>query len=222
MTDTPAQNGSAVPAPDTKAPSNRRTMIIWGLLGLAAIAAIGGTFYWLSQQKYVYTDKATIQAPLIKLAPHAPGELKKVLIDQGDMLTANQTVARVGDEMLLTQVPGLAVIVQKDLGTIYQPGSPVVTMIQPAELRVVAQIEEDKGLQYIHVGQDVTFKVDAFGGKIYNGTVESVSQTSRSGDVVFNISDSRQEQQFDVKIQYDVNTYPELQNGMSARVWIIK
>jgi multidrug resistance efflux pump len=124
--------------------------------------------------------------------------------------------------MIMTQVPGVAVIVQKDVGTIYPAGSPVVTMIQPKELRIIARIQEDKGLQYVHVGQDAQFTVDAFGGETFKGTVESVSETSREGDVVFNISDQRQEQEYNVKIQYDTEAYPELQNGMSAKVWIVK
>jgi hypothetical protein len=68
----------------------------------------------------------------------------------------------------------------------------------------------------------VKFTVDAFDGKEFEGRVESVSETSHAGDVVFNISDQRQTQNFDVKIWYDVNRYPELQNGMSAKVWILK
>jgi multidrug resistance efflux pump len=209
---------------DTGAPKKKtsRKQLISGLLALALIAVIAGTAYWLNGQRYVYTDKALVSAPLIKLAPHAPGELKKVFVSQGDHLSGLQAVARVGDEMIDTQVAGTAVIVQKDIGTVYQPGQAVVTMIDPRELRVVAQVEEDKGLKDIHVGQSVLFSVDAFPSNDYVGEVEAVSQTSHEGDVVFNISDTRQENNFDVKISYDESKYPELQNGMSAKVWIVK
>lgn len=207
-------------------PSPRRTLprgpILLGLLFLGCAAAVGGGTYWVSQQRYVFTDKADVEAPLIKLAPHAPGELKKVYVDQGDAIPAYRAVARVGDEMLLSQVAGTAVIVKKDIGTLYQPGQAVVTMIDPRELRVIARIDEDKGLANVRVGQQVSFTVDAFGSRAYEGEVEAVSQTNREGDVVFNISDKRQEKEFDVKIRYDLTAYPELQNGMSARVWIEK
>ena len=64
------------------------------------------------------------------------------------------------------------------------------------------------------------FTVDAFGAKKYSGVVDEVGSTSHAGDVVFNISDQRQVAQFDVKIRFNSQLYPELKNGMSAKVWI--
>jgi multidrug resistance efflux pump len=95
-------------------------------------------------------------------------------------------------------------------------------MIKPDDLRVVAQIEEDKGLSEVTVGQRAFFTVDAFGSKKFDGIVDEVSPTSRQSDVVFNISSQRQEQEFNIKIRFDVNKYPELKNGMSAKSWIYK
>ncbi len=215
---TPVETAPA--RPNRNALSRGRIAAILGMLTVIGIVA--GMAYWFAQQKYIYTDKASVTAPLIKLAPHAPGELKKVYVEQGDTIAANRAVARVGDEMLMSVVRGTVIDVKKDLGAIYTPGSAVVTMVDPRELRVMAQIEEDKGLKDIHEGQRVLFTIDAFGSRQYEGIVEAVSQTNRLGDVVFNISDKREEQEFDVKISYDRNEYPELQNGMSARVWIIR
>jgi len=196
--------------------------IIIGLIILGAIALASGGMYWVRQQRYVFTDKAEVWAPLMKLAPHATGELKKIFVQEGDMVAANRAVARVGDEMLLAQERGIVVEAKKDLGTIYAPGTAVVTMVNPQELRVVARIKEDKGLKDVRVGQQVFFTVDAFGSKQFEGEVSTVSQTNREGDVVFNISDKRQEKEYDVTVRYDLVTSPELQNGMSARVWIVK
>ncbi len=50
--------------------------------------------------------------------------------------------------------------------------------------------------------------------------VEAVAPSSRTGDIVFSISDKRQEQEFEVRVSYDVAAYPELKNGMSAKMWI--
>src|SRR6185369_571507 len=97
----------------------------------------------------------------------------------------------------------------------------VVTMIEPKELRVVARVSEDKGLKDIYEGQKVLFTVDAFGARQYEGTVENVSDTSHEGDVVFDMSDKREEKEFEVKVRFDGNAYPELQHGMSAKVWIV-
>ena len=46
--------------------------------------------------------------------------------------------------------------------------------------------------------------------------------TARSADVVFSISDQRAEQEFNVYVRYDINAYPELKNGMSAKIWVYK
>lgn len=210
------------PAPASPAKRFNRETLLFGLALLTVMAAAAGGWYLLEQSRYVYTDKAEVQAPLIQLAPSAPGQLKHVSISEGDSVEASQAVARVGDEILHTEVAGLVVTVQKDIGAVYTPAKPVVTMIDPHELRVVAQIEEDKGLRDIEEGQDAIFTVDAYGSRQFHGTVESVSATKRQGDVVFNISDKRESKQFDVKIAYDHTAYPELRNGMSARVWIVK
>ena len=95
-------------------------------------------------------------------------------------------------------------------------------MIDPEQLRVTGQVEEDKGLKDIKVGQTAIFTVDAFGSKKYSGIVDQINPTADSGDIVFNISNTRQENNFDVKIRFDSNQYPELKNGMSAKLWIYK
>jgi multidrug resistance efflux pump len=83
-------------------------------------------------------------------------------------------------------------------------------------------VQEDKGLSQIKVGQSAIFTVDAFGSKEYSGIVDEISPTSNQGDIVFNISGTRQEQDFDVKVRFDTTQYPELKNGMSAKLWIYK
>ena len=135
---------------------------------------------------------------------------------------ALETIKRGTNEIISTELAGLAITVKKDIGAVYNPGQAVVTMIDPNELRVDALIEEDKGLNDIIVGQKVNFTVDAFGSKQFQGVVESIKNTSNDGDVVFNISDKRQEKQFEIKIKYDSRLCPQFQNGMSAKAWIIK
>lgn len=189
---------------------------------LALLAAVGGFLYWQDQQKYVYTDKASLSAPIIQLTPKTAGILMDVFVKDGDYLPAHKAVARVGGNLISTEIPGLALEAKKDIGAQYNPGQAVVTMIDPKEMRVVALVEEDKGLKEIKAGQKALFTVDAFGSEQFEGTVESVSNTNHAGDVVFNISDKRAEQQFAVKIQYDTERYPQFQNGMSAKVWIVK
>lgn len=189
---------------------------------LVVIAAISASAYWMVTKDRVYTDDAQVYAPQIALAPSAPGTLEQIFVQDGDIVAANTVVARVGNELIKTKTPGLVVSTVQDGGKLVNAGESVVTIIDPDELRVVAKIDENKGLNSIHAGQPVVFTVDAFGSKKYNGIVDEVSSTSHAGDVVFNISDQRPVAQFDVKIRFNSQTYPELKNGMSAKVWIYK
>lgn len=216
MTDTP------LPSAAEPAKPSRKRVIILSLIITSVVAVIGAGAYVIHEGRYVYTDKAEIEAPLIALGPQSSGVLKRVYVNIGDQVKASQTLAWVGDETINAQVDGLVVDVKGDLGAPYQPGEAVVTMIQPEELRVVARVDEDKGLKDIYPGQTALFTVDAFGSTQFTGTVESVSPTKRANDVVFNISDKREVKQFDVKISYDAEEGARFQNGMSARVWIIK
>ena len=93
-------------------------------------------------------------------------------------------------------------------------------MIDPAELRVVGRLQEDKGLQDVHIGQRATFTADAFPGKTYEGIVDEISPTSNQSGVVFSISDKREIRQFDIKVRYDIVLHPEFKNGMSAKLRI--
>ncbi len=181
-----------------------------------------GIWYYEDQQKYVYTDNASIVVPLIQLTPSLPGILKEVMVHDGETVFAHETVARVGDEMISAQISGVVLTAKQDIGAVYSQGTPVVSMMDPKEMRVIASIQEDKGIKDIRVLDKVYFTVDAYGSQKFEGFVEEISNTSRQGDVVFNISDKRQEQDFNVKIRFDLEHNPPFQNGMSAKVWIVK
>ena len=204
------------PAPQ----SARRTWIITGVVALAIISVAAGFIYWRITSQRVAVDTASIVAPEIDLAPSSPGILEAVYVNEGDTVPANMTVARVGDQLIQTKVAGIIVSVPETIGAQATPGKAVVTMIDPTQLRVVGKVAEDKGLDRIQVGDTVVFTVDAFGSYQYSAVVDEISPTSEQSQIVFNISDQRQEQQFDVKARFDTGAYPELKNGMSARMWI--
>ncbi len=128
-------------------------------------------------------------------------------------------VAQVGTELVKTTTPGIVISAASTVGSLAGPSAPVVTVIDPSALRVVGEVKEDKGLADIEVGDRAVFTVDAFGGQKFEGVVDEVSPTSNESDVVFSVSDKREEQQFDVKVAYDQEKYPQLKNGMSAKIW---
>ena len=198
----------------------RSTWIRAGLIAFAFLALAGGLIYWRISSLRVYVDTASIEAPLIDLSPSQPGTLEDVYAQVGDQVNANTTVARVDNELIKTKVAGIVVSITEKTGGQVNPNQAVVTMVDPSALRVVGEVDENKGLSRIAVGDPISFTVDAFGSKVYSGVIDEISPTAKSSGVVFNISNQRETQQFDVKARFDIGQYPELRNGMSARMWI--
>ena len=204
----------------TKQPIDRRIIgLALGIIiiiggGAATIAYLGAT------SKNVYIDKASIQAPVINLAPSSGGVLRSLDVSAGQTVAPGSVVAQVGVELIKATQGGLVIATHGDVGDQVPPGQTVVEMIDPASLRVVGEIDENKGLSRIKVGQSVSFTVDAFGSQQFVGVVDEVSPTSNQTGIVFNISSQRQVQQFDIKARFDTSLYPQLKNGMSARMWV--
>lgn len=198
---------------------------IWLLTALISLlvlsVGIGFLYLGISSQS-VYTDKVTISAPDIKLSSVLGGTLLEVYVHPGDIVKADTVLARVGNELIKTKVRSQVISVDSDIGKMFNPGETVVTVIDPSSLRVVGQVDEDKGLSDIKIGQRAEFTVDTFGSRKYFGVVDEISPTANQGDVVFNISDKRQVNSFDVKVRFDQTLYPELKNGMSAKLWVYK
>ena len=195
------------------------------LMVAAAIVLVGGSLfagiaYLGVTSNRVAIDKAKVQAPEVTLSPTAGGTLMQVYVAPGDVIAPNTVVAEVGTELIKSTAGGLVIDADTDIGSAVAAGTAVVTTIDPSQLRVVGQVDEDKGLTRLAVGDRATFTVDAFGGTSFTGVVDEISPTSHAGDVVFSISDKRQTQAFDVKVAFDRAAYPELKNGMSARIWV--
>ncbi len=184
--------------------------------------AIAGGAYWYVSSKTVYIDLSVVQAPVIDLSPTDSGQLQAVFVKVGDMVTANQPIARVGDGVVESQTSGEIVSVDQNIGEFENAmtGQAIVaTMVDPTQLRVVGHLDEDKGLAAVEVGDTAKFTVDAFGSKEYYGVVDEVGQISE-GDTTSNIFSQRPTYQFNIYVRFDPARYPELKDGMSARIWV--
>jgi multidrug resistance efflux pump len=192
------------------------------LAALIVVGAIAGSAYLLYAQRFIFTDNAAVEVQQIDLSSKFGGTLEEVMVNEGDTIQENFVVARVGNELIKAKSGGIATKVNNNIGKNVNKGEAIVSMIDPSEIRVVATIDENKGLSDIRIGQRAEFTVDAFGSKKYVGVVDEISETSHQSGVVFNISDKREIKQFDVKIRFNIDEYPELKNGMSAKVTIYK
>ncbi len=210
--------------PQSSEKKNRKTVLAIGIAVILLIA-VGSFAYLVVSAKTVYIDQSVVSAPIIDLSPTNAGVLEEVFVGVGDAVSAGTPVARVGKEIVEAKVGGEIVSVDTELGSYINPvtgNGTIASMIDPSALRVVGHLDENKGLADVRVGDQATFTVDAFPGKTYQGVVDEVSPTSRASDVVFDISNQRPTNEFDVKVRFDPKTYPELKNGMSAKIWIYK
>ncbi len=185
-------------------------------------AVIGGYLYLQDLGSRIYIEKAEISGQVISISSPVSGTIDKFYVSEGDRVANGQRLALVGNETVYARTNGLVIWINNAPGQMTGPSSPLVKMIDTDDMRLVGRVQEDKGLKDIRPGQRVTFTVDAFGDKKYEGFVDSIGMSAREGDIVFSISDKRQEREFEVKALFDAQAYPELKNGMSAKMWIVK
>jgi multidrug resistance efflux pump len=200
----------------------KNPLLVDALFVLLLAAAVGGFLYWQDMDGKIYIEKAEITSPVISLGPAAMGEIEKFYVSEGDDVSTGQKLAMVGDQLITAKTSGTIIWLQNTPGQTVSPSQPVIRMINPREFRVTGRVQEDKGLADIKPGQKVMFMVDAFPEKTYEGVVESVGESARQSDIMFSISDKREEREFDVRAIFDVKQYSELKNGMSAKMWIYK
>ncbi len=200
----------------------KKPLAIGVVIILAAIGLFFGVRYWQDTQTKLYVEKSGITAPVISVGPEVPGILKALYVKEGDRVVAGQQLFNVGDRITTARTPGIVTAVQNTPGQFASSQNAIVQMYDPSQLRVTGHIQEDQGLGDVRVGQKVMFTVDTYPSKQYEGTITSVANLSDQGNVVFSISDKRQENVFSVTATFDINAYPELKNGMSAKMWIYR
>jgi multidrug resistance efflux pump len=202
----------------TKKKTDRKIYIVAAAIVVLVGGGIAGFAYFKAAGHTISIDNSTLSAPIVNLSSASSGILNQVYVKPGNVLPPNTIVASVGTELIKSTSGGLVVTVNNNLGKSVGPSDTVVATIDPNALRVVGVIDENKGFSRIKVGDPVTFTVDAFGGQTFNGLVDEVAPTANQTGIVFNISNSRETQQFNVKARFDAASYPQLKNGMSSRM----
>ncbi|HBI33781.1 MAG TPA: hypothetical protein DEA43_03145 [Candidatus Moranbacteria bacterium] len=189
---------------------------------LVVAVLIGSYAYWKNSSNQIYIEKGEISAPQIDLSSQNGGILETLMVKEGDIVKKNQPVAQIGDEVVRSREDGLVIGVQDKIGKIFNHGEAVVSIIKPSDLRILGTVGEDKGLKDIKVGQRVVFTADAFGSNKYQGFVDQISPSSKNKGLAFSISDKRAISDFVIKVRFSSEAYPELKNGMSAKIWVYK
>ena len=195
--------------------------IIKTLIALVLICIVlGGIFFYLKTEQRVSIENSLVSSPIIPLSPSLPGKLKTVSAIEGQKVKKGDAVAIVGTEIIRSYTDGIIVETNKQIGSFVSPQTPIVKMIDTNEMRIDGTIDENKGLNQIKVGQVVSFSIDAIAGKTFWGYVDEIAQSAKQTGATFSISSERPTQQFEVYARFDAKKYPEIKNGMSAKMII--
>ena len=175
---------------------------LWILLaiGVIAVLAVAGFFgYRLRYNSihFVSTNNAQVTAALIKVGALDAGRIVTMNVDEGTPVNEGQVIATVDIPTVIsrsatTDTPKLGFrAVQDQLVDVVAPisgvvaarwarvgdtvpaGAPIVTLMDPRQVWVVANIDESK-VRYLRLGQYVDVEVDTLGGTLA-GWVETVS-----------------------------------------------
>ncbi len=194
----------------------RRVFILLALI----LLALASTFYYFKKEGRVSIDNSQVQAPIINITSQTPGNLNEVDVAENQTVKNDDLLAIVGTQSLRAQTDGIVIQVNKQIGSVITPATSAVQLINPDDFRIVGTIDENKGLKDIRVGQAASFSVDAFPGQTFWGYVDEVSGTAKQTQAAFSISNERPTQQFNIFVRFDALRYPQIKNGMSAKLVI--
>jgi len=197
-----------------KDPKIRRIVIVIVLI----IALAAGYFYLEKTANRVFIDNSLIQAPITSISPDTASKLTEMDVYEGETVKKGDQLAVTDSQTLRADTDGLIVMANNQVGSIVSAQSPALQLIQTSDLRVAGTLDENKGLDTIHVGQVVAFTVDALPGQTFWGYVDEISPTAKQSQLSFSISSERPTQQFVVYARFNAAQYPQIKNGMSAKM----
>lgn len=190
------------------------------LLVVLVVLFSGSSLYFERVRGKVFINNSLIQAPVITVSPTTSGEVTKIEVKEGQSVQAGDELAQVGSEIIRADTDGLVTSADDLTGSNVGPQTQLIQMIRPVNMRVAGTIDENKGLNQIKVGQTASFTVDALPGKVFYGYVDGVSASAVTPLFSFSTSSERSTQHFVVYVKYDTSAYPEIKNGMSAKLVI--
>jgi multidrug resistance efflux pump len=198
---------------------NRKFLKIAGsLLLLIILLSIYIVFQELNGR--IFIDNSLIQAPVITISPSQSGKVQEIDVQEGQTVQTGDTLAVVGSETLRAETDGLIISASDLTGSAVNPETQLIQMIRPVNLRVSGTIDENKGLNDIRVGQVVSFTVDALPGNTFWGYVSEISPSAVAPSFSFSASSERATQQFVVYAKFNSAAYPNIKNGMSAKMTV--
>jgi multidrug resistance efflux pump len=190
------------------------------LIAFFAIALIGGYVFIQLLRDRVSIEDSLVQAPIITISPETPGKILDIKVYDGKMVKKGDALAVVGTNTLTAFGDGLIVSTNNAIGGLASSQTPVVQMINYSDMRIAGTLDENKGLDRVKVGQAVSFTIDALPGQQFWGFVDEISPTAKQTQLQFSVSSERPTQQFVVFARFNAYNYPQIKNGMSAKMTV--
>jgi multidrug resistance efflux pump len=148
-------------------------------LVLIAAVAIGGWFLWDSMG-YLTTDNARVTTTLVHISPSAPGTLERFTAYEGQMVTKNQVLGWVENDVALrSPIDGIVVSASGNVGQMVMPGEVLAVIADTNNIHVEANIEETD-IRSIKLGQPVTVTIDGLGNREFDGFISEIGMITAS------------------------------------------
>jgi len=167
----------------------RKKMLITVVAVMAVIMAGIIAYYGINNYLYVSTEDAKVSGDIARINAQMQGKLVELDVAEGAAVYRDQIIGRqeapgqsdsgLEQSLLRSPMDGIVIKKQGTPGEILTPGQAVAMVVDPAQLYVVANIEETK-LNRITVGQAVDVTIDQFGKKKWPGKVTLIGQASNS------------------------------------------
>ncbi|HEX3032102.1 MAG TPA: HlyD family efflux transporter periplasmic adaptor subunit [Bacillota bacterium] len=167
---------------------SKRKIIIGAVFMLMVSSIIGVIGYYLYENTYyVKTEDARLAADIVRVAPQISGKLIEFNAQEGQRVTKGQILGR--QEMvnlpdssmdlavIKAPIAGLVIKEQGNVGEIVSPGQVLAMLVNPEEIYITANIEENK-LSRVHQGQTVDITIDEYEGQTFEGKVASIGEAT--------------------------------------------
>jgi multidrug resistance efflux pump len=176
-----------------------RTRLV--LTTVLVLIVVGGSWFgyrtWYNSAHYVSTNNAKVVADLIQVGSINAGRILEMNVDVGAPVIQGQVIAMVDiptvisgssttdthklgfrdvqDQFAEVIAPASGIVAARwsKVGDTVPPGQPIVTLMQPRNVWVVANINENS-VRRVLPGQRVEVHVDSLGRSV-DGTVDTVS-----------------------------------------------
>jgi multidrug resistance efflux pump len=169
---------------------DKRKILIIGILSIIVVSLFSiCLYYWYQNSHYVSTDDAYVDADFVSVTPQISGKLLELNVEEGDTVVKNQILARqdpsslpdssIDKSLIRAPISGRVVKKQGTIGEIWSPGETLITLIDPDNLYITANIKETK-LGRVRIGQSVDITIDEFGSQKFTGKVKSVGEATES------------------------------------------